>query len=240
MKKAILIIPIILMFLTLAACDSDEGYINTTDYNIIYNNVENVNKTLVKAAQKETLLEFDEYSYCSYMMLFPKEEPQNLGEFYFRWKESIDYDNYSIYFTYTLGEAEYKAFKEALATCTFSYEGYETKPVYTESHFEYPAYILTWTSDSDHGGISEYIMLDDENRCVVNVYRLSTSFTSLQEVADYPVLPKESDFSAVSALCKPNATLAKHSGFSVYSFPDSSGGYIFPPAADIRCSVASE
>lgn len=237
-NRTISILLLLVMCVNLAACDGDEGYVNTTDYNVIYSNVENVNKTLVKAAQKETLLEFEEYSYCSYMMLFPRETPDNLGEFYFRWKESIDYDNYSIYFTYTLEKEDYENFKDALANCTFTYGDYENQPIYTDSLFEYPAYILTWTSDSDFGGISEYLMLDDQNRTVINVYRLSTSLSSLDELANYAIMPKDSDFSAVYTLCKPNATLAKHSGFSVYSFPDGKGGHFFPHAEDIKCNIA--
>ena len=230
---------IILGGLLLAFClfltTCSKSYSGVKKYHMIYDHVKTVNKTFTKDAQKETLLEFDDYAYCSYMLLFPREQPANLQEFEFRWTQSIDYDDYAIYFSYGLEEGEYRTFRERMKDFSISWQGQTNWPVYTEDTFAYPAYILTWGTN-----LCEYILLDDANCTVVNVYQMYSDLEELQKDAVYKILPLSGDDSAVMSLMEHTAFDAGPGveSWSVYGFQrESDGSWIAPPLEELECDL---
>ena len=227
---------IILGGLLLAFClfltTCSKSYSGPNKYHMIYDHVKTANKSFTKDSQKETLLAFEEYAYCSYMLLFPREQPEDLGEFEFHWSQGIDYDDYSIYFSYGLEEAVYRAFRDNLEDFAISWQGQTNRPVYTEDTFAYPAYILTWGTD-----LCEYILLDDENCTVVNVYRMYDDLEEIQKDAAYKILPLSGDYDSV-------ISLMEHTDFdagpgveswSVYGFQrDTDGRWMAPPLEELE------
>lgn len=239
MKKRFIFIIVAFVLLSLACFPGAvKTYSKPKDYHIIYDNVENANKTFVKDGKKETLLGWGAYEYCSYMLLFPKEQPENLKEFEYYWMQLIDYDDYSIYFTYELTDEEFKEFEYELSQFTLSYCQQTNKLYYVEDCFDYPAYIATWSLlDEDKvGGLFEYILLDEANNTVINVYSFRSSIIELQEKADYNILPKNNDFSAVDELLKDEPTRfgGKCTHHTAYAFYDESGKVFVPTLEDIE------
>ena len=49
----------------------------------------------------------------------------------------------------------------------------ETAPLYDDTHFDFPTYILQWTEVNKKWEVLEYVMLDNQNRTVVFVYTMS-------------------------------------------------------------------
>ncbi len=239
MKKRFAFIIVAFVLVSLACFPgSEKTYSNPDDYHIIFDNVKNANKTFVKDGQKETLLGWGAYEYCSYMLLFPKEQPENLKEFEYYWMQLIDYDDYSIYFTYELTDDEFEDFEYELSQFTLSYGQQTNKLYYIEDCFDYPAYIVTWSvlDEDELGGLFEYILLDEANNTVINVYSFQYSITELQEKANYNILPKNNDFSAVEEHLKEEPTHfgGKCTHHTAYAFYNESGEVFVPPLEDIE------
>lgn len=237
MKKMMALILVVAMCFTNLACvGSEKSYDDIEDYNIIYDNVEKVNKTFSKDQRVDTLLKFDEYLYYSYLLLFPREAPQGLNEFRYMWKQGIiDIDNYAIYFSYKLSAEDYHILKNNLKDFTVTYKQQVNKPVYTEDVFVHPTYIMAWSQESEELGFCEYIMLDDENCTVINVYKLFYTLQEVQDIANYDILPKNGDYSSVaSILPEQTVSYAKSIGYSVYAFEDENGELFVPKMEELQ------
>ena len=227
MKKLLSLFLVIALCFLLTACV--DVYSSVDDYQIIYDNVEKANKTFTKSGKKETLLEFDEYAYCSYLLLFPRQTPEKLTNFEYSWYQLIDYDNYYIFFTYELDETEFGEFEQSLSEFSISYKDQTNKPVYTETLFEYPTYILSWTDEVENGGTCEFIMLDESTHTVINVYKLGYDFETCQGKAEYNITPVDNNFDAVEQLCGyEEFCVGSKCGFTVYSFSDENNGWFAP------------
>ncbi len=237
MKKMMVIILVVAMCVTNLACIGPEKtYDDVKDYNIIYDNVDKVNKTFTRDARVDTLLSWDSYLYYSYLLLFPREAPEGLEEFNYKWNQGIfDIDNYSIYFSYKLSAENYKSFKNNLASFSIKYKDQVNKPVYTETLFDYPTYIITWSQNVEDTGFCEYIMLDDENCTVINVYKLFYTLQELQDIANYNVLPKSENYAnVVSILPEKTVNYAKSGGYSVYAFENENGEMFVPEMNELQ------
>lgn len=232
MKKIFSILIIVVLCFSLTACV--ETYDDIKDYSIIYDNVHNANKTFTKEGQKETLLCWGEYTYCSYLLLFPRKTPDDLCEFHYYWCQSMDYDDYGIYFTYKLDDKEYQDFKTKISEFKITYGDQINKPIFTEDLFDYPTYIMQWSNEVETGGFCEYIMLDDESCTVINVFKMFYYMQEMQDIAEYNILPKNNDYNAVQSLM-PDETIrfAKHHGFSVYAFKNEENKLFVPSVEDI-------
>ena len=225
-KKIICVLISMVLCFSMAGCV--QTYSGAENYHMIFDNVHEANKTFTKEGQKETLLGFGEYMYCSYMLLFPKEAPDDILEFEYYWSQVIDYDDYGIYFTYSLDDDKYDAFKTKLRDFSVTYKEQVNKPVYLEDTFEYPAYVLSWSEDVDSRGFCEYIMLDDENCRVINVYQLFYGLEELQSKADVNILPKEKTCNEVYGLMPSTISFAKNTGYCVYAFLDDDNNMFVP------------
>ena len=162
------------------------------DYQFMYDGVtEEWNTLASKGREQDSLLGYGKYEYHSYLVLFPRETPSTLKEFYYCWDPTIvDSDFYSIYFTCELSEENYGRFREGLASFTVSNGESEKHLLYDDSHFKYPAYVAQWDNVGRDWEVEEYVLLDDENRTAVFVYSLF-KLQELQEETAYDILPSD-------------------------------------------------
>lgn len=190
MKKIIELLMAIFIIFSCRACSQERTH--TSDYQYMYDGmVEEWNKH--SSPERDTLLGFGEYLYNSYLILFPRETPSTLQEFYFKWTPSIDVDEYAIYFTCNLNKDKYNAFSEGLKNFTLQNGEDVIAPIYDETHFELSTYILQWTDVDEKWEVLEYVMLDDENHTVVFVYTMS-SLEHIEKHSSYTVTPSEMHF----------------------------------------------
>lgn len=231
MKKFICVLLVFIFCFSMAGCV--QTYSTVEDYHMIYDNVYEANKTFTKAGQIETLLGWGEYMYCSYMLLFPREAPENLLEFEYYWAQVIDYDDYGIYFSYKLDEDKFTDFKNKIGEFSITYKDQVNKPVFLEDTFEYPAYILSWSKDVEDGGFCEYILLDDESCTVINVYLLFYGLDDLQSKADFNILPKSKTCNEIFDSMPSTIGFAKNVGYCVYAFRDEENNMFIPELNDL-------
>ena len=162
-----------------------------TDYQHIYNGaVEDWNRAATYDAKRDSLLGFGEYLYNSELILFPRETPTTLTDFYFHWTQGMDVDGYAIYFTCTLSDDAYASFAQGLADFDITNETGTVKPLYDTEHFNYPAYILQWNHVGEKWEVLEYIMLDEQERTAIFVYTMS-ELEYIEEHSSYPVTPSD-------------------------------------------------
>lgn len=123
-----------------------------------------------KRAREQGLFGYGEYRYQSHLLLFPRETPSTLQEYYFHWSPSIDVDGFACYFTCGLTEENYAGFAQGLADFVLTSPMGEFRPLCDDEHFEYPAYILQWMEPGKKWQVLEYILLDEANHTAVFVY----------------------------------------------------------------------
>ena len=155
--------------------------------------VKDWNKQASPGHERETLLGFGEYLYNSQLIFFPRETPSTLNEYYFHWTPIIDVDGYAIYFSCALSEDNYIAFYDGLKDFKLQNGEKETAPLYDDTHFDFPTYILQWTEVNKKWEVLEYVMLDNQNRTVVFVYTMS-ELEYIEKNSAYNVTPTEMHF----------------------------------------------
>lgn len=192
MKKSILIL--LTIFLILTCCSCSEERTDISDYQYMYEGiVKDWNKQAVSGCERETLLGFGSYYYNSYLILFPRETPSTLGEFYFHWSPGMDVDGYAIYFTCVLNEDNYNAFSDGLRNFRLQNGEIEVAPLHDDAHFELPTYILQWKEVGDKWEVLEYVMLDNKKNTVVFVYTMS-ELEYIENHSSYNVTPSVMNF----------------------------------------------
>ena len=190
MKKFLLILITIFIILTCCSCTKERTDIS--DYQYMYDGmVKEWNKQ--SSPDRDTLLGFGEYLYNSHLLLFQRETPSTLGEYYFHWTPGIDVDGYAIYFSCTLSEDNYIDFSDGLKDFKLQNGEKETAPLYDDTHFDFPTYILQWTEVNKKWEVLEYVMLDNQNRTVVFVYTMS-ELEYIEKNSAYNVTPTEMHF----------------------------------------------
>jgi len=192
MKKFFLILIAMTILFTCCSCSKERTDIS--DYQYMYDGiVKDWNKQATWGCERESLLGFGEYLYNSQLLLFPRETPSTLEEYYFHWTPGIDVDGYAIYFSCTLNEDNYIAFADGLNKFKLLNGEKEITPLYDDTHFELPTYILQWTEVGDKWEALEYVMLDNENSTVVFVYTMS-ELEYIEKNSAYNVTPTEMHF----------------------------------------------
>ncbi|MBE6767482.1 MAG: hypothetical protein E7549_01050 [Ruminococcaceae bacterium] len=184
----------ILMVCTTLLFSSCKERTDIADYQYMYDGiVEDWNK-LTTADMKETsLLGFGEYRYNSELILFPRETPSTLKEFYFHWTPGIDVDGYAIYFTCSLSEEKYADFSQGIQEFTIQNGNTTTALLYDDTHFALPTYILQWSEVGEKWEVLEYIMLDENNHTAVFVYTMR-ELGYIESHSDYCVTPSQMTF----------------------------------------------
>ncbi len=190
MKKILLLFLTVSIILTFGSCAKERTGIS--DYQYMYDGmVKEWNKH--SSPDVDTLLGFGSYLYNSQLVLFPRETPSTLSEYYFHWTPLIDFDGYAIYFTCSLNEDNYIAFIDGLKDFKLHNGENEIVPLYDEIHFEFPTYILQWTDVGEKSEVLEYVMLDGENHTAIFVYTMS-ELEYAEEHSDYNIAPSDLDF----------------------------------------------
>ncbi len=183
-------------------------------YQYMYDVVEDWNKH--SDPNREDLFGFGEYLYNSYLLLFPRETPSTLTDFYFYWCAGIDVDDYAAYFTCQLTEEKFDSFVEGLDNFTITTEAGSTKLLYDEENFQYPAYITQWMNYGEKWETLEYVLLDDAQNTVVFVYTM-LSLEQIQLHANYNVLPKTANVIAADKENLDEGIIYHSKGFTVYN-----------------------
>ena len=192
MKKLISALLITILLCTCCSCSVQRAGIS--EYQYMYDGIVKAwNKQATPGFERESLLGFGEYLYNSQLLLFPRETPSTLAEYYFHWSPGIDVDGYAIYFTCALSEDRYAAFADGLRNFKLYSGEIETAPLYDDTHFELPTYILQWTDVEEKWEVLEYVMLDGENHTAVFVYTMS-ELERIERISAYRVTPSEMHF----------------------------------------------
>ena len=155
--------------------------------------VKDWNKAATPGHERENLFGYGEYLYNSYLLLFPRETPSTLQDFYFHWTQGIDVDGYAIFFTCQLDEDYYGAFAEELANFGLQNGDNVTMPLYDDTHFSMPTYILQWCNAGEKWEVLEYIMLDEEHNTAIFVYTMS-ELDLIEKNSAYDITPSEMNF----------------------------------------------
>ena len=192
MKKLFILTLSACLLLSFCSCAKERTEI--ADYQYMYDGIfKDWKKHTDTHEGQENLLGFGAYLYNSELILFPRETPSTLKEFYYHWTPLMDVDGYAIYFTCELDANNYSAFTEGLSNFEV-YAGTESlKPIYDTEHFSLPTYILQWREVGKKWEVLEYIMLDEANRTAVFVYTMS-ELEFIEEHSSYTVTPTEMHF----------------------------------------------
>ena len=202
----------------------------TSDYQYIYDVVKDWNKVATPGYSKTTLLTYGEYMYNSYLLLVPRETPNTLTNFYFRWRQLMDVDNYGIYFTCELDEQSFLGYKSGLESFTVNVREDNNSLLFDDESFEYPAYIVQWLCPTEKWEVLEYIMLDESNHTVVYVYTMGC-LEKIDNNSSYSIMPKVDVKNVV-----PNEKYNIDEGFSVYFMSDVDDSYyhIYPTLDELE------
>lgn len=164
------------------------------EYQYMYHGISREwNKLTTPNSKRDSLLGYGSYLYNSYLILFPRETPTTLKEYYFHWTPLIDVDGYAIYFTCELAENDFALFVEGLKSFGLQNKTTSIKPLFDNSHFSLPTYILQWSKVEAKWEVLEYIMIDEETKTVVFVYTMG-ELENIEEHSQYTVTPKELHF----------------------------------------------
>lgn len=190
MKKVLVILLCVCLALT-CCCSCSKVRTGASNYQYMYDGMVKVwNKHATPGHERETLLGFGEYLYNSHLILFPRETPSTLEEYYFHWTAGIDVDGYAIYFTCTPSKDNYDAFSDGLRNFKLQNGSNEIVPIYDDKHFNFPTYILQWQDVGKKWEVLEYIMLDNENNTAIFVYTMS-ELEYIEKYSAYNVAPSE-------------------------------------------------
>ena len=166
-----------------------ETRIGPEHYQYTYEIREEWGKEMSKEAREYGLFGYGEYKYNSYLLLFPRETPSTLEEYYFRWEPMMDVDGFAVYFTCKLTEANYACFTDGLAIFAMHTETGDIQPIYDTEHFQHPTYILQWLDADEKWEVLEYIMLDEVNHTAVFVYTTLGMQEKVEVNSSYTTMP---------------------------------------------------
>lgn len=199
-----------------------ETRIGSEHYQYTYEIREEWGKEMSKTAREHGLFGYGEYKYNSYLLLFPRETPSTLEEYYFRWEPMMDVDGFAVYFTCKLTEENYAGFAEGISNFAMHTEKGDIKPIYDTEHFQHPTYILQWLDADEKWEALEYIMLDEANRTAVFVYTTLGMQEKVEDNSSYTTMPSE--WNILSPEQKMSEELIPNyhdEGFSIYANFDS-------------------
>ena len=186
MKKTAVISLILGLCLVLSSCGVKVH--GTDHYQRMYEIIKEWNKASIR--DREDLYGYGEYLYQSYLLLFPRETPTTLTDYFFRWGQGMDVDDYNVYFTCKLSDAAYHKFVEELDSFSITKDGETRYLLKNEEAFSYPAYIIQWVAPGHKHGVLEYVLLDEANLTVVFVYIAFPNYKDIVAYASYDISPR--------------------------------------------------
>lgn len=225
-RRGIILISLLLcLAVILSACGVKVA--GKSNYQRMYTVIDDWNKHATKGFERENLFGYGEYLYNSYLLLFPRETPSTLTDFYFQWVPVIDVDDYSAYFTCQLDSESYDAFVSRLNRFTVTKDNETRKLLRDDSHFDYPAYIIQWLSPGEKWEVLEYILADDDHHTLIFVYATLCGLDRIKDYASYQICPNTDVTNVVSNSYYnfddgQDGNMGWSEGFSVY-FADMEG-----------------
>lgn len=234
-----IILLVCLTFLIVFYCVScEEKYDNPDKYDEMFNYYDLSGDTVF--SERKQTNNFSSQSYYSYLAAFPRKKPQYISEFNFY--SMSDIGVFYAYFVYHLDENEFNKFETKMSNYKIEYNGQINTPIYDTEHFKYPTYVLTWMIDLesieyvDEAGVAEYIMLDKENKNVINVFKVRENFEKVQKISSYDVFPSTFSISDIVPNEEANYSIhgTKNRGFSIYSFKDADGNQYIPDYDELK------
>ena len=212
MKRFFTLLITIGLLISFSSCAEERTDIK--DYQYMYDGIaKDWNKQAALDSKRESVLGFGAYLYNSELILFPRETPSTLKEFYYHWTPLIDIDGYAIYFTCELDEKKYGSFTDGLANFEVLSGTESLKPICDTAHFSLPTYILQWREVGQKHEVLEYIMLDEANSTVVFVYTMG-ELEYIEEHSSYTVTPSETNF------LEENFSIYNYIETDIYSYVD--------------------
>ena len=188
MKKIVSILLLFVLTISLSSCSKTK--IGIENYQYMYDVIDDWNKQASPGQERDDLFGYGEYLYNSYLVLFPRETPSTLNDFYFEWTPGIDVDFFAAYFTCQLTDDNYSFFVNELSNVTFKTKEKETKLLFNDKNFEFDAYVIQWLKPGEKWEVLEYILLDDGNNTVVFVYTMGR-LNVINDYSSYNIMPKD-------------------------------------------------
>ncbi len=179
------------MVIPLMSCSKTKTGVE--NYQYMYDVIYDWNKKATPGYTRENLFGYGEYLYNSYLILFPRETPSSLNDFYFKWTPGMDVDCYAAYFTCALSDDNYTDFINGLETFSVHTDTSDKTLMKDTTDFQYPAYILQWKEPDGKWEVLEYILTDAENKTVIFVYTMGL-LDEINSYAKYNVLPTSKTF----------------------------------------------
>lgn len=196
----------------------DEVRTGPAHYQYTYDVRRDWERHMSERAREQGLFGYGEYRYQSHLLLFPRQTPSTLREYYFRWSPQIDVDGFACCFTCELTEENYAGFTKGLADFALKSPKGEFRPLCDDEHFKYPAYILQWMEPGRKWQVLEYILLDEANCTVIFVYCTIGMEDDVAANSAYDVTPTTWDILPDNVM--PRELLPPcyrhYSGFSIY------------------------
>ena len=188
MKKIVSILLLFVLTISLSSCSKTK--IGIENYQYMYDVIDDWNKQASPGQERDDLFGYGEYLYNSYLVLFPRETPSTLNDFYFEWTPGIDVDFFAAYFTCQLTDDNYSFFVNELSNVTFKTKEKETKLLFNDENFEFAAYVIQWLKPGEKWEVLEYILLDDGNNTVIFVYTMGM-LNVINDYSNYNIMPTD-------------------------------------------------
>lgn len=217
---AIIIVPVAIVLYFVAWLNGwyGEERVGPEHYQYTYDVRRDWERHMNERAREQGLFGYGEYRYQSHLLLFPRETPPTLQEYYFRWSPQMDVDGFACYFTCELTEENYAGFVQGLADFALTSPMGEFRPLYDDEHFAYPAYILQWMEPGGKWQVLEYILLDEANHMAVFVYCTIGMEDDVEANSVYTITPSTWDILPEGVM--PSDMLPPgyrhYGGFSIY------------------------
>ena len=155
LNKILIIVLLTFLFSTLDKCTEKK---KVDDYQRIF--------------KYESDISYGKYKYNSYLLLFPRDTPKTLTNFYYVDRIGVFFNCYAIYFTCTPTKENYDAFVDGLDNFVVKYGDEERKLLVNTDNFAYKTYIAQWREPTDKWEVLEYILLDEDNNTIIFVYTM--------------------------------------------------------------------
>lgn len=191
MKKTFLLSPFLLVAsLSMTSCLGATKVKNkVSDYQYIFDIVKDLDKASIYHETEETVFNYGEYCYNSFLLLVPRETPSTLVSFYFRWQQGMDLDSLGFSFECKLENDSFDNYVNGLDSFSITNGEDVNKCLKIEDKFDYSVYIVQWLIPNQKWKVFEYIMIDYQNNIVIYVYSILDCFNYVKKNTNYNIEP---------------------------------------------------
>lgn len=160
-----------------------------SDYQYIFDIVKDLDEASIYKETEETVLNYGEYCYNSFLLLVPRKTPSTLTSFYFRWQQGMDLDDLGFSFECKLEKDSFDNYVNGLDSFSVTTGDDINKCLKIEDKFDHHVYIIQWLIPNEKWKVFEYIMVDSQNTTVVYVYSIFDCFKHVKDNTKYNIAP---------------------------------------------------